>query len=71
MLTIKETLRLSAGFAAALAAPFALAHHHESEAAAGHGTLAQSLGYTAVAVVLGLAVLLIAVRRFRQGTRRQ
>ena len=66
MLTMKATRRLGAGSVAALAAPFALAHHHEPEVVAEQATLLTPLGYATAAIVLVLAALLFAARRFRQ-----
>lgn len=69
MPTTKETIRLSVGLTAALTTPIAQAHHELESAAAER--LLQSLDYTAVAVVLTLAAVLVVVRRLRQRPGRQ
>ena len=64
MPTTKATIRLSSGLIAALTTPIAQAHHELESVAAER--LLPSLEYTAVAIVLTLAALLVAVRRLRR-----
>lgn len=69
MPTTKEIIRLSIGLIAALTTPIAQAHHGPESAAA--ELLLRSLDYTAVAIVLTVATLLVAARRLRQRSGKQ